>query len=256
MAAMGRTAIGGQLRELGVAEGGLVMVHAGLRSLGPITGGAETVVRALLDAVGGAGTLCAYVDFEPFYEEGDPEIPEFDKRTARAARAHGALNETLRTWPGARRSDHPDAGVVGIGPRAEWLVAPHPFQYGYGEGSPFERIVEAGGQVLMLGAPLDTITLLHHAEHKARIGGKRIVRYRRLMTGGQWAEFEEFDTARPIHEALPEDVFERIARDYLAGGRGAQAPLGAGTAYLFDAPGLVQFAVEWIERQVGRAYSG
>ena len=40
--------------------------------------------------------------------------------------------------PEALRSDHPDAGVVAIGPMAQWITADHPFQYGYGEGSPFE----------------------------------------------------------------------------------------------------------------------
>jgi hypothetical protein len=38
----------------------------------------------------------------------------FDKRIAHAARDHGILHEAMRTWPGARRSDHPDAGVLGV----------------------------------------------------------------------------------------------------------------------------------------------
>jgi aminoglycoside 3-N-acetyltransferase len=37
--------------------------------------------------------------------------------------------------------------------------------------------VAARGKVLMVGAPPDTMTLLHHAEHLARIPGKRIRRY-------------------------------------------------------------------------------
>ena len=43
------------------------------------------------------------------------------------------------TWPERLRSDHPDAGVVAIGPMAQWITADHAFQYGYGEGSPFEK---------------------------------------------------------------------------------------------------------------------
>jgi len=74
-------------------------------------------------------------------------------------------------------------GVVAIGALAEWITADHPYQFGYGEGSPFDKIVQANGQVLMLGAPLDTITLLHYAEHMARIPGKRLRSYRRLMPG-------------------------------------------------------------------------
>jgi len=169
--------------RLGVCAGDLIMVHAALRSVGPIIGGANVLIQALLDAIGSEGTLCAYVDFEPFFEENDADgdIPVFDKRIARAAIDHGILHETIRTWPGAMRSDHPDAGVVAIGKLATWITADHPFQYGYGEGSPFDKIFNANGRVLMIGAPLDTITLLHFAEHRARIPNKRICRYKRLM---------------------------------------------------------------------------
>lgn len=228
------------------------MVHASVRSVGPVTGGVNTIVQALFDAIGPAGTLVAYVDFEPFYEDSDElEVPVFDTRIAHAARDHGILHETLRTWPGAIRSDHPDAGVVAIGPLAEWITKDHPFQYGYGQGSPFEKAVQANVQVLMLGAPLDTITLLHYAESEAKIPNKRIVKYRRLLPGPRGphcVDFEEFDTGEPVNDALPVDCFEKIALDYLASGCGRTGVFGAGTATLLDGPDLIRFGIEWLER--------
>jgi aminoglycoside 3-N-acetyltransferase len=237
------------LVSLGLRRGDLAMVHAGLRSVGPVVGGVNVLIQALLDVVGPDGTLTAYVDFEPFYDEDDPpeDAPAFDKRIAHAARDHGILHETMRNWPGALRSDHPDAGVVAIGRLAEWITERHPFQYGYGPGTPFERIVEAGGRVLMIGAPLDTVTILHHAEHIARIPGKRIVRYRRRMPGGVWTDFEEFDTGDPVADYLPIDCFQQIGEAYLASGRGASGTVGAARSHLLDAPDLVRFAVEWLE---------
>ena len=47
------------LARLGVASGDLVMVHASLRAVGLVEGGGDTVIRALLDALGPAGTLVA-----------------------------------------------------------------------------------------------------------------------------------------------------------------------------------------------------
>lgn len=151
------------LALLGAQAGDLLMVHASLRALGPITGGAAVVVQAILDVIGPSGTLAAYVDFEPFYEDDDDylDIPVFDPLTARAALDHGVLHETIRTWPGAIRSLHPDAGVAAIGRLSNELTAHHPLQYGYGPGTPFERILEHNGRILMLGAPLDTMTLFH-----------------------------------------------------------------------------------------------
>jgi aminoglycoside 3-N-acetyltransferase len=208
-------------------------------------------VQALLDAIGPHGTLVAYVDYEPFHDEDDIEIPVFDKRIAHAARDHGILHETIRTWPGALRSDHPDAGVVAIGALAESITQDHPFAYGYGTGSPFDKVLSANGRVLMLGAPLDTITILHFAEDQARIPDKRIHRYRRLMPGPkgpEWVTFEEFDTAEPVNPLLPANCFEQIARDYLSQGHGATGIVGAAPSTLMDGPDLVEFGIEWLER--------
>ena len=55
-----RSQLARDLRALGVREGAVVMAHCRLSALGRVVGGAETVVRALLDAVGPAGTLVAY----------------------------------------------------------------------------------------------------------------------------------------------------------------------------------------------------
>jgi aminoglycoside 3-N-acetyltransferase len=249
-----RSSLHSDLVRIGIEHDDVLMVHASVRAVGRVTGGVNVIVQALLDAVGPGGTLAAYVDFEPFYSDEDEiEVPVFDKRIAHAARDHGILHETMRTWPGAIRSDHPDAGVVAIGALAQWITADHPFQYGYGAGSPFEKILEANGKVLMLGAPLDTMTILHYAEHAAKIPGKRVHRYRRLMPGGkgsEWVQFEEFDTRRPVHDRLPENCFERIAADYLAEGRAVEGIIGAARSFLFDARGLVAFGIRWIEQFV------
>jgi aminoglycoside 3-N-acetyltransferase len=250
-----RGGLAADLRALGVAAGDVVMVHAGLRSVGRVVGGVNAVVYALLDAVAAAGTVVAYADWETGVDDWDDRsiddaIPVFDKRIARASRDHGILAETLRTWPGGVRSDHPDASVVAIGPHAERLCADHPLQYGYGERSPFAKLVALPAKILMLGAPLDTITLVHHAEHVARMPGKRIVRYRRkLLRDGApaWVEIEEFDTSLGAVDGLPDEYIEHIAEEYLANGNGTRGLVGAAESVLLDAAGLHRFAVCWLE---------
>jgi aminoglycoside 3-N-acetyltransferase len=248
-----RSTLTADLIGLGITLGDVVMVHGSLRQIGPIVGGVNVLLDALFDCVGKQGTLVAYIDFEPFYEEHDPKIPVFDKHSARARRDHGILHEALRIWPGTQRSDHPDASVIANGRLADWLVSEHPFQYGYGPGTPFERVLLANGKVAMLGAPLDTITLLHHAEHLAEIPDKRMRRYRRLMPtpqGARWIDFEEFDTSDPVHSSLPELAFQQIAEDYLASGKGRLGRVGRATSYCFDAQDLVFFGKQWIEKRV------
>lgn len=261
-----RASLSADARALGVAAGDVVMVHAAIRSVGTVVGGVNTVVCALLEAVGASGTLVAYADWESGVSENDwndprvaDAIPVFDKRTARAARDHGIFAETLRTWPGAVRSDHPDAGIVAVGPHAERLCADHPLQFGYGDDSPFAKLVGLRAKILTLGAPLDTITLLHHAEHVARIPGKRTIHYRRKLLRENvpvWVEIEEFDTSVPVVDGLPDDFFGHIAADCLAEGHGKRGFVGAADSALFDACGLHRFAVRRLEEWAARRTAG
>ncbi len=242
------------------------MVHCRMSSLGHVVGGAETVVRALFDALGPEGTLIAYTGWQDappddldldeeshrIYAE---EQPAYDPRVALANREHGRVPEALRTWPGTHHSGHPEAGVAAVGPLAEALTATHPYDDAYGTGTPYARLIELGGQVAVLGAPLDTVTLVHHAEAIARVPSKRRVGYGMpVMVNGErlWRTFSDIDTAEgalPYERVLgEEDYIEYIARSALAAGAGKSGSVGEAAAYLFDARRLVEHAVAWIER--------
>ncbi len=262
-----RSGLARDLTRLGLAPGGVAMVHCRMSALGRVVGGAETVVRALLDALGPGGTLMAYTgwqdeppdDLDALDDETRriylEEHPAYDPRVALSRREHGRVAEALRTWPGARHSLHPEAGVAAVGPLAEVLTASHPYDDAYGAGTPYARIVELGGQVAVLGAPLETVTLVHHAEAIAEVSGKRHVSYGSpVIEGGEriWRTFSDIDTADgafPYERILgDEDYIEYVARSALAAGRGRSGPVGEGTAHLFDARGLVEHAVGWMER--------
>ena len=245
----------------------MTMVHTRMSALGWVVGGSETVVRALLDAVGPEGTVAAYASWEEHvYRDSErpaehlqayiEEPPVFDPATAEADRGHGWIPERLRTWPGAERSVQPDASVVAVGARARWLTDPHAPDFGYGAGTPFARLVEADGQVLLLGAPLDTITLLHHAEAIADVPGKRAVTYRLAVADGGRIEqrtYTDIDTGRgalPYENlGLDDDVFAVIARAALAAGIGTRGAVGQAECHLFPARALTEFAVGWLEER-------
>lgn len=255
------------LKNLGVKPGGLAMVHCRMSALGHVAGGAETIIRALLDVLGPNGTLVAYTGWqdEPpddldTLDEGTRRVyleehPAYDPRTALARREHGRLPEALRTWPGSRHSGHPEAGVAAVGAFAEAITAEHPYDDAYGPGTPYARLVELGGQVVVLAAPLETITLVHHAEAVASVPGKRRVGYGmpvKVAGGRVWRTFSDINTekgALPYEDLLgEEDYIEHIARSALEAGAGRSGPVGEATAYLFEARGLVEHAVCWIKQ--------
>lgn len=245
------------------------MVHCRMSALGHVIGGAETVVRALLDVLGPDGTLMAYTgwqdeppdDLSALDEETRriylEEHPPYDPRIAHARREHGRIPETLRTWPGSHHSGHPEAGVAAVGLLAEALTAEHPYDDAYGAGTPYARLVELGGRVVALGAPLETVTLVHHAEAIAQVSGKRRVSYSMpvMVDGGRvWRTISDINTsegALPYERVLgEEDYIEHIARSALATGAGRRGPVGEATAHLFDARILVEHAVHWIEQNL------
>lgn len=260
-----RASLAADLAALGVIPGDAVMVHAAVSKVGRLLDGPDTIIAALSDAVGSDGTVLAYADWEARYEDlvdqagrVPPEWREhvlpFDPRRSRAIRDNGVLPEFLRTTPGALRSGNPGASIVALGARAERFTADHPLDYGYGEGSPLARLVETGGKVLMLGAPLDTLTLLHHAEHLATLPGKRIRRIEvpfATATGTQWRMIEEFDTGDPIVEGLAEDYFAEIVTEFLASGQGRRGLIGAAPSALVDAAAITAFGVSWLESRFG-----
>ena len=253
------------LKTLGVEPGQVVMLHASVKAVGWVVGGPDVILHALREVLGPDGTLMMYVGWEDgTYEMGSwpeakrraylEECPPFDPATSRAVMGWSILTEYLRATPGACRSANPEASMAAIGAKAAWLTADHPLDYGFGRGSPLEKLCEAGGKVLLLGSPLDAVTALHYAEALADVPGKRTVRYKqRVLEGGKptWVEVEEFDSSRGIKDWGEGDYFVALVGEYLAAGHGRTGLVGAARSFLFDAQELVRFGVGWMEREFG-----
>ncbi|MCZ4094205.1 aminoglycoside 3-N-acetyltransferase [Sinorhizobium psoraleae] len=264
-----RTTLKSDLHALGIETGDAVMVHASLKAIGVVEGGAESVVAALRDAIGPTGTLMGYASWDrsPYEEtlngaqmaeEVRRNWPPFDPATARTYRGFGLLNQFLADTPGALRSAHPDASMVAIGTLAKELIEPHRLGHALGRGSPVERFVRRGGKVLLLGAPLDAVTVLHYAEAIADIPGKRRVAYEMPMLGPNgeviWETAEDFDTNGILDcfaiDGEP-DAVETIATAYVSQGRHREGQVGDARSYLLDAQDVVSFGVNYLETRFG-----
>jgi aminoglycoside 3-N-acetyltransferase len=252
--------------ELGVRPSGVLMVHTRMSAFGWIAGGAETVVRACIDAVGPDGTVLAFVGWEdsPFHLRAWPdkwrqayeaEMPPFDPAVSEARYDFGRVPERLRTWPGAVRSSHPEVSFAAVGPRARWLVGDEALDDPWGPQSVLGRLVASQGQVVGLGAPLGALTLCHHAERIASVAGKRMRRYSMpVLTpegASEWREFESIDAF--LHVLDYEDVgvhehpIEHLARVALAAGAGRTGRILRADCWLFESAPALEHVVGWLE---------
>jgi aminoglycoside N3'-acetyltransferase len=171
MKAWNQGTLGSELRILGLRTGDVVMMHSSLSALGLVHGGAVTVVDAILDIIGSAGTILA-----PAFRDSVWDDPAQFKNTdcspcpqricpSRQPGFQGIIAEEVRKRGGSLRSCHPSHSWVALGPSAEALLAGHrDSPTPCGAGNPFEKLVTLDGCILMLGVGVDRVTLWHYYE--------------------------------------------------------------------------------------------
>jgi aminoglycoside 3-N-acetyltransferase len=250
------------LKTIGVTPGTSLIVHSSLKAMGWVLGGAPTVIRALIGAVGEQGhlampaatPLCA--DPATWREPVVPaawlnEIrhhsPVFDLQTTPTGL--GAIPETLRTWPGTLRSNHPLESVCVRGPQAAAITEDHPLAFSEGPGSPFSKLHDLDSRILLIGVGFNRCTALHFAE--SLVPGRRTTKVR----------FPRMDGSRRVWIEVPNVAddngtqFPAIGAEYLATGRATQGRIGDANAVYLGMRDLVTHACTYFNRTHERANS-
>jgi aminoglycoside 3-N-acetyltransferase len=162
------------LRALHLGEAP-VIVHASLKSIGYVDGGAESVVNALLRTF--ASVMVPTFTYKTMitprvgpadngmvYGSGQDanRMAEFFTPSMPADPLMGILPETLRQHPLAKRTGHPIQSFAGI--HAETILAAQTLADPL---APLSALSMAGGWVLLLGVNHTVNTSIHYAEKMA-----------------------------------------------------------------------------------------
>jgi len=185
------------------ADDPAVVVHSSLKSIGFVIGGAEAVVRALLDWVGKDGTLIfpafSYSLSDPEQWHHPPVAPHLVEKVRKNLLPFnadlsqidtGAIPSMAARFPGALRSIHPNGSVVALGKHSQRIASSQRLENSLLPDGPFGQIYALDGRVLSIGTELDSNSSIHLAERWAR-GGKGLP-----YLGESWKSRVPVDTPR------------------------------------------------------------
>jgi aminoglycoside 3-N-acetyltransferase len=152
------------LRAVGITAGDTVMLHAAFASSG-FRGSPKDLADVFLRLIGPTGNLLMVS--MPYSSSTHDYLSERKTFDVRKTPSHmGMVSEMFRRREGVLRSFSPSHPVLAFGPKAEWIVADHDkCLYPCGPGSPFEKLWELGGKIVVFHVRYPTITFVHYAEH-------------------------------------------------------------------------------------------
>jgi aminoglycoside 3-N-acetyltransferase len=163
------------MRDLGVREGDLLIVHSSYAELRSSGATPAEVISAMRGLIGPSGTLAMpaipLIKGEPkgsdlFKDESYDRVLEFDVASRRIAT--GELPKVMMQTPGAVRSRFPGNSMVAIGPAAEAMMAGNldaPSPTACGPGSSWEFGFKRDAAIISIGIDMvHSLTMVHVIE--------------------------------------------------------------------------------------------
>jgi aminoglycoside N3'-acetyltransferase len=165
------------LQAAGVRGGDGLLVHSAIQFLGKPAGGVAMYIAALAEVLEIAGISPAAALRQPDISTGTLAVPAFNFAFARGepydpdttpSDGMGIFSETVRRLPAARRTPHPLQSLAVVGRFAADLAG-RDTPSAFDPGSAFERMLALDFKLLLLGADIQAVSMLHYCEQRAGV---------------------------------------------------------------------------------------
>jgi len=243
--------------KIGLKPGMTLMVHCSLSKVGWTVGGAETVIRALIDVLQASGTLVMPAESPQISDPSDwnddrvnpqwheiirEHLPVFDPLTTPTTM--GAVAEAFRNYPGTIRSNHPLVSVCANGQYAQEITDHHCLPFCEGQGSPFEKLYTLDSWTLLLGVGFNRCTSLHYAESLVPTRRTTVSRFPIIQDGQRiWMEQPDMAADNGQHFPVVEGQFRETGLVF-------SHKVGQADVMLFQTRSLVDFAEHYFKQNL------
>lgn len=142
-----------------------IMLHTSLMNIGHVSGGAKEVINQIFERLDcdRHTLLVSALPYRGAFADYLTDDNVFDVRTAPIAM--GVINQKIASRPDASRSIHPTHSVVAVGKDAEQYTGSHHLDpTPFGPNSPYFKVIKNRGSILLFGAEMNNITLIHAVE--------------------------------------------------------------------------------------------
>ena len=152
------------LKDMGLQPTDAIMVHSSMKSIGPVEGGADTVVDAFMEYFK-EGLLMAPTHT---WAQMGPNYPTFDPATEPAC--VGIIPNIFRKREGVVRSLHPTHSIAAYGPgAAEYIKGEENATSPCPPGGCWDRLKDIGAKILLLGVTHTRNTYIHSVDELMNI---------------------------------------------------------------------------------------
>ena len=223
------------LRAVGLRRGDSVLVHSAIQYLGQPIGGAAQYWEALKEIVGPDGTI-AVPAFNFQFASGKPYNP-----ASNPSIGMGSFAEYVRCLPGALRTPHPMQSMAVVGKHVADLAS-RDTPSAFDPGSPFERLLELDARILLLGADIYAVSLVHYSEQRAQVPYRYWKEFSgKVLTAEGWQKRTYRMFVRDL-ELNPRLDLSPIEKRLMQAGEWKEEELNYGRVALFSAPAFVRAA--------------
>lgn len=195
------------IEKMDINPQGALLIHSSMKAIGPVEGGADTVLDAWSEYMGD-GLLIFPTHTWKYIGDGK-EQDVFDSRTLPAC--VGILPELFRKRPGVVRSLHPTHSVAALGKGAAAYTAGEEARHTpcSREGC-WGKLLDLDAEILFLGCTLRSNTFIHGVEEWEGIPNRLAPSARAVTIIGPAGE--EYHTDMHFHYCPAGDVSENYGK--------------------------------------------